>query len=246
MPSPCDTIRQPFCCMLLDQHLRPSSTLASVVALTSKLLLDDATSAHVDKELETHAIHLPGVDLMRQSRLRLDLMSVLWEQKLWMRQEGHFYLLVDASPQMGMEIFACIEDCFHLPTVSSVQARIAAGANLNDRWTSQIDLLSTLGNGRAGLAKKALNVANGRRMKCNSESSFMARRQRYRCVTTDQGTERSIADTPLSVMPEFKDRFHASSPESFLLPKAVSQPGFSQLVRKMPGSLVAPGVGAPW
>jgi len=205
-------------CLQLDRLLKPSVTLGQALSASSALLLEPIEHEALARDIQDHNIHLPSIAVLRSARVRLDIMAVLLEQGNWLRRDQIFFLLVDSSPQMGIDFLCVIEDSFVLPSPESVQAWLAIDTNLESGYSSQIDLMSSLGGGRSGLAKKSLNVANGRLMKCKDDAAFHTRRRQCKGVTSDQGTERGIGDTPLSVVPRFASCAPAGSPESFFQP----------------------------
>ena len=212
-------------CLNLARHLKPSARLADVLSSAGSLLLDETDSRQLTDDLRDRTFHLPSIDLLRSARIRLDVLAVIFEQRHFLRQDEIFFLLVDSSPQMGVDFLCVIEDRFLVPSPHTVTAWLEVDLKLQDGCASQTDMLSTLGGGRAGLAKKTLNVANGQLMKCANEDAFHIRRSKHRGVLSDQGTERGINDVPISIIQRFANYAQPGSPDSFLWPRGLGQPG---------------------
>ena len=58
---------------------------------------------------------LPSVSLLRSSRVKLDLMLGLFQQRVFLRGQYRHYQVLDSSPQLGYFILAVLEDTFLLP-----------------------------------------------------------------------------------------------------------------------------------
>ena len=212
-------------CLALQRHIKPSSTLADVIIASGNIILGHEDAQELSTMLREKRCHLPGNDVLRSARIRLDLLSVLWEQGAAMDPDEIFFRLCDSSPQMGIDFLCVIEDKFKLPTVASIASWTEPQIDLNDAFTSQVELMSSIGSGRAGLAKKTSNVANGLLMKSRSDEHFHDRRRKHRGNTSDQGTERGMNDTPVDVLPRFDKIALPGTPESYLYPYSFYQPG---------------------
>ena len=217
-------------CLHIDRLLKPSATISQVIEASSALLLDPVEHEAVAKDIRDNKIPLPSIGVLRAARVRLDICSVIFEQRLFLHQDQIFFLLVDSSPQMGIDFLCVIEDSFMLPSAHSVQAWLEIDLNLQNGYTSQVDLMSSLGGGRAGLAKKSLNVANGRLMKSKDHEAFHVRRRKHRGVLSDQGTERGMGDVALSVLSQYATYAPADSPDAFLYPNTFAFPGLLHIL----------------
>ena len=69
--------------LVFQKHLRPGGSLADALAAGSHSLLDDRTADSVSRDLSDGRCALPSVSLLRVSRLRLDIISVLYSQNLF-------------------------------------------------------------------------------------------------------------------------------------------------------------------
>ena len=86
-------------------------------------------------------------------------------------------MLLGSSPQLGIDLFCSIEDTFTIPTEQTMTAWTEVILNFEDRFSSEIEILSSIGIGAAGVTKKALNCANIRLMKSLNDSDFHVRRR---------------------------------------------------------------------
>ena len=102
----------------------------------------------------------PGIDLLRQSRLRLDLMSILFERRFFLRFEVNRYLMIDASSHFGYNLQCIREDRTVVPAELSADIFRRAGLDLLPYYESRICPLSTSGHGGAGLRKHITNAIN--------------------------------------------------------------------------------------
>ena len=87
----------------LASYLKPSADLGKVLAASGNLLF--ARESQVTIDLRDGKYTLPGEKLLRTSRIRLDLLYLRFQQKLFLRTKTIVYLLVDASPQLGYDFF---------------------------------------------------------------------------------------------------------------------------------------------
>ena len=215
----------------LQRFLKPSATIPEVLVASGALLLDDVESQDLSHRVKAKSIHLPSAEVLRHSRLRLDLVSVIYQQQHFLRRDRIYYLLVDSSPQLGIDFLCSIEDTFDLPTPHTITAWTEVCLYFEDRFSSEIEMLSSIGLGAAGMAKKSVNIANLRLMKCKTDDDFHVRRKQNRGITSDQGaSERGITDAPLSVIPRLAHCAAVGSQESFLFPNSYGLSGMLHML----------------
>ena len=111
--------------------LKPSATLRDAVAAAAPLVASLAASGVALPPLVLLSERpLPSLDLMRRSRIRLDLMSMMFQRQLFLKHKFLRYLVVDASPQLGMQFLCMREDRILLPQGDfSVELRHALDLN---------------------------------------------------------------------------------------------------------------------
>ena len=211
-------------CLRLAASMKPQARLNDVVADAAEILFGSVTKP-LQIELRSGQHQMPSEDVLRVARVRLDIMTILFERKLWLRFEYRRYISCDSSPQLGHNFLCVREDRVGIPRDENVGALFRAKYDLNQNFESRIMPLSTLGLGHAGLANKALAVANLFLMEAETAEEFHAKRMEVRAATADQGTEKGIVDETIHLLQQYKDDFPAGDMRSFLFPKAVGVHG---------------------
>ena len=207
----------------LARHVRPNHSLEDVVTAAAGLLLPEDESESLDKALHEKQVHLPSIDLMRFARQRLDLLSVLWNQRTYLIPNEIWFQLTDASPQSGVNFLATIRDTFVIPTAAQVSiCNTIVELRLDDKYRSELELLSTIGRGKAGLIKKTRNVVNLVLMTCGTDERFHADRKACRGNVTDQGTETGINDESIEIIQRYQDKFDKSTAEAYIYPNSLN------------------------
>jgi len=212
-------------CLLMAQMIKPSASLSDVLSCAAAMLLPDDASRQVGAALKEGTCSLPSADVLRMDRCKLDLMSVIWRQMHFLHRNEMFFILVDASPQLGMNFLCVIEESFMVPTETTLSAWDIVVAALESNYLSEIDLCSSLGHGRAGLVKKGRNVGNLMLMKSRDTVMFHARRRKYMGCCSDQGTEKGIAGLPLDIFPKHAAGMDTQSEDAFLFTNMLAQKG---------------------
>ena len=152
----------------------------------------------VDLRDGTHP--LPGAKLLRCSRIRLDLMTMRYQQQLFLRFSKIHYMLIDSSPQLGLDFLIVLEDIITLPEDCTLLLLRRCQLLLNTCWETMLQSLSSLGYGRSGVVKKSLQTANLHLMGVETMDQFDSKRQRYKGVAVDQGTESGICDMTVDII----------------------------------------------
>ena len=81
-------------------NLRPGASVSTSLSDAASILL--GRNNPVVQELRTDTLApLPSLNLMRMARVKLDMMSILFERRLFLRYRFVRYLLIDSSPQLG-------------------------------------------------------------------------------------------------------------------------------------------------
>jgi len=97
---------------------------------------------------------------------------------------------------------------------------------IEDTFSSEIEMLSSIGLGAASMAKKAMNISNLKLMRCRTDDDFHVRRRQNKGITSDQGAgERGINDAPISVIPRMGNSAPVGSAESYLFPDSFGMVG---------------------
>ena len=211
-------------CLELSRHLKPNALMTDVLATSTAILLGDEASV-LEADIRGRKYHLPSVGALRTARVRLDLMEIIFKQRLYLKERVVHYLLLDASPQLGYNILATIEDTIWVPEPHTVTAHM-----LIEKYMSDLLPLSSLGLGKAGLVKKSLNCGRLTLMTSSSEDNFHIKRKRYRGVVADQGTEKGCGDIFVKIFPQVSENVDSNSADAYLYPASLSMPGMLHIL----------------
>ena len=198
--------------------LKPSASLYEVVSCCAHMLVG-RTALDLAKEISDRQYALPGYSLLRMARIRLDVMSMLFERQLFIWWRYRRYIMPDGSPQLGYNFLCVREDRVRFPRLETLPAEARVHYNLNLNHESRVLTLSTMGVGRAGLVKKTLNVANVYLMETADSAAFNEVRCEFRGCCSDQGTEKGMAEDTVNAIAELRGRYPAGSEMSFMYPK---------------------------
>ena len=106
-------------CLQLARCKKAGCSVQDVLVEAAGLLLDDDDAKKVGQDFQDGDAVLPAVDLIRSARLRLDMLSVVYQQRYFLRSNVVRYLLIDSSPQLGFKFLCTIEDVFVIPSSST-------------------------------------------------------------------------------------------------------------------------------
>ena len=112
---------------------------------------------------------------MRAARLRLDIMSVIYQQKHFLRFDTIFFYLADSSPQLGRNFFAIIEDSFTIPSRACLNLMQRVKLEMQHVWDERIWALATLGLGKAGAVNKMIRFVNNMQMHSETDEDSLIR-----------------------------------------------------------------------
>lgn len=178
----------------LSSYTKPSVSMNNVLAASATILLALPNSSLI-AEIRNNKFDLPSIDVLRRSRLRLDLLRMRFDQHMFLRFDCLTYLLIDSSPQLGYDFLICIEDVVKLPEAETLDLARRAAVILNEAWESILLPFSSVGYGRAGAVKKTQMVVNLQLMAVSCMPDFDKKRCQYRGSCIDQGTETAIRIT---------------------------------------------------
>ena len=203
-------------CLQLAAQLKPSVAVEDALAHAAAIILgrDDPISS----QLRQHVFAIPGLQLMRMARVRLDLMNILFQRQLFIRYRYVRYIMVDSSPQLGFNFFCMREDRIAFPREEFVCAEYRVMTDLNIGFETRICSTSTLGLGNAGLVKKGTNTANVYLMESEKAAEFHEVREELKGSCSDSGTEKDIGDDTINIIKAFRGMFAATDPRSFMYP----------------------------
>ena len=171
---------------------------------------------------------VPSLNLLRAGRQRLDLLSMLFERRLFLRFEFWRYLIIDGSPIFGFSFEATREDRIAIPlsTCSSLLGML--GLDLNACYETRLGVLTTTGYGKSGVVKKLSNLLHIFLQQCPSKEEFTRQRRQVKNILTDQGTEKAVADSGFC-LPGFPHH-DPGTPESWAYPECLYIAGHLHII----------------
>ncbi len=178
----------------LRAAVKPSASLQDIFVLVAPFLFGEA-GREVFTDASMLGAPLPSMDVMRDGRIRLDLLSLLWERT----QIGRFYtwryLNPDSSPQLGWQWLVVREDSFRF-SKHDHESELAAFSQgqFDAAYRTRTCMLSVFGRGRGSLVQKASMINNIHKMESGDVETHKALAAQVMGITTDQGIERGIAE----------------------------------------------------
>ncbi|CAK0867379.1 unnamed protein product, partial [Prorocentrum cordatum] len=206
-----------LCCLSLAFQLKPSAKLSDLLAMVVQMFYGRDGSQLVN-EIRHGRIPLPSSELMRQARIRLDVLAILYERELNKDFKFMRYLLVDGSKQLGRHFLCTREDRIRYPRSEFGNPGFMVRYDLNEGFESRVCPLSTTGEGHSTALKKTFNVTSMFLMECERESDFEERRCEVFGIATDQGAEAKIHDQAANIVPFWDGKYAALDPRSWLWP----------------------------
>ena len=144
--------------MKLAFNLKPSASTADVLVDADEVFFGRDGAERLRTGLRNNVFATLCLDMMRQARLRLDLMSILYARRLFLKFDITRYLLIDSSPQWGYD-FKCVrDDGLMIPkeTCANIIARV--GLDIVPFYSPRICPLNTLRTGRGSAMKTSAVV----------------------------------------------------------------------------------------
>jgi hypothetical protein len=213
----------------LGKNLKPSANMCDALAASAEILLG-AVGQTLAARIQNRELHLPSLDLLRASRMRMDYLSIMFQRQLFLRGTALVYQLVDSSPQLGFDILAVILDKIFIPHAQSLNIVLRLGLDLNANFSSQICPLSSVGSGNSSCIVKTQNTAHIPLLYSGTDHSFQLFRNMFRGTCSDSGTEKGINDQPLDVVDRYSNTVNPNSAASYLFPNSVWMPGHLHIV----------------
>ena len=188
-------------CLQLALTLRPGVPLAECLAAAVMLLVTQPDAVQLRKDLLSGAIPLPSVGMLRQARVRLDLMNIMFQRSLLRAFWFIRFISVDSSPQLGRNFLCMREDRIRFNRADMYNVEALLNYDYNANFETRVCPLSTLGTGHASAVKKCVNVASVYLMETETCEEFDEVRSSLYGMTTDQGTEKVISEMSLDSIP---------------------------------------------
>ena len=180
--------------LCLNAVLQPSASLADAFMLAAPFFFgSDAESVFTPQAMSTVA--LPKEFILRDARIKLDALRVLWGRETFEDNYAWRYLSPDGSPQLGWQWLVLREDRFDFSKKEfGSEPEAAEKADFNRALHSRTCHLSVYGRGQGSLVNKSVCVNNIHKMETGEAEKHAALTAQVYGVTSDQGTEKGIAD----------------------------------------------------
>jgi len=204
----------------LCSNLKPGADVANVLA-SSATIFFGAPGQSLSNRLRAREFALPTAATLRTARLGMDLVSLRFQQRHFLRYATLIYPLIDASPQLGYNFLGMIEDVIRIPEPQTISLAQRVALDLNESWDSVVQAFSSLGMGKAGTLKKTMNTSHLLLMGVSTVAEFDIKRCFYKGLTTDMGVEAGVTDHSVGVVPSMRGRFPARDRMSYLYPDMI-------------------------
>ena len=215
--------------LVLAAGVKPGATIASVLSAASMLFFGLA-GRQLAADIRSGVIPLPSNELLRQARIRLDLLSILYERKRHKKTKFFRYLLADASSMLGRNFLCIREDRVGYPRDEAENYTFFSTFDLNSGYETSVKPLSIMGEGWSSAVKKTFNMCACFQMETEDAEDFDEVRCEVCGVTTDQGAERDICDQSVRILPGYADKYLADDPRCYLWPNALFVAGHMHLM----------------
>ena len=125
------TVRGILLVLAFSASLHGGAKLGEALA-TAALIFFGEGGTQLAGMLSNGTLPMPSLSFLRAARVRLDMMSMLFERQLYAGWAFLRYLMVDASPQLGRNYLCGREDRLRIPRDVWRLPEIRARLNLND------------------------------------------------------------------------------------------------------------------
>lgn len=206
----------------LRHDVKPSVHLPILLAHAAPFFFGREGAACISQELQSSVDLLPSASVLREATIRLDLMDVLWQRKLFQHHDYWRYLGPDGSPQLGWNWLVLREDAFIFPMSEAFTDDALCQLDYNKLYSSRICLLSTTGRGRATLLYKSMKMSNIHKMESACNEDWVKYRSQVFGVFADEGTESGCADIDAMVIDSSLEEY--SDERARMYPNAIYMP----------------------
>ena len=141
----------------LSSKLRPAVALQDVLSDSAGMMFGPH-AFDLQQSLQDRTLQLPGVAVLRASKARLELLTMMWERPLSLFNVFRRYLAIDSSPQLGFNFLCCREDRYSWARSAGEIGRIEC--NPADTYETRVIPLTTIELGTASAITKAEKHAN--------------------------------------------------------------------------------------
>ena len=216
-------------CIGLAYCLKPNASLAVVLAWSASLFFGPG-GAELADDIRSGRIALPSRELLRQARIRLDVLAILFERSLHRQFKFMRYILADASPQLGKNFLCTREERIRYPRAEYSNPQFITTYDLNEGFESRIAPVSIIGAGFGSGLKKTYNVSGIFLMESEDPVDFEEVRCEVMGMTTDQGPEKSMHDEIAGVVDFLSGKYSSADAKAYLWPHVLYVAGHMHLL----------------
>ena len=232
------SFQQMIAALKLSDLLKSADKMTDAVKASIELVLPDK-SADICAKIDSGEIRVPQKDAVLRGWQKLDCAGVLWERETIGNQRCR-YLMADASEKMFN--YFCVRE-------SSVALEPFGEESLDEHkvqlsFDSHAWQCTVCGYGATNAAYKLRNLSHSLLLKCHCAEDLESLRCQVLGYTSDQGTERKLADAALATEASFQalinlcDRINAgheqlvdaSAQSHYLFPNCLFMPGHLHLL----------------
>ena len=193
-----------FAALRLNALLRDKSKLGLAVNLAVQVLGTVAPhhTQAINEYIDQGGLRLPKSTALASGWIKLDCMAVLYERSLLNHSDFKRYLMADASAKQWN--YLCVrETTIRLP-LGGWPGKVMDSVALSQVWSTHAWQCTVLGHGAANLGFKFRNVLHSMLLICGDEEQLRRFRLSVIAWTSDQGTERKLADAALADQPNLE------------------------------------------
>lgn len=193
-----------FAALRLNALLRDKSKLGLAVNLAVQVLgaVAPQPTQAINDYIDHGGVRLPKQTALASAWVKLDCMAVLYERSLLKHSDFKRYLMADASAKQWN--YLCVrETTIRLPNGGWPEQAMDS-ISLCRVWSTHAWQCTVLGHGAANLGFKFRNVLHSMLLVCGDEEQLRRFRLSVIAWTSDQGTERKLADAALADQPNLE------------------------------------------
>ena len=186
-----------FNAMHLSRLLRNQERIVDAVKFALHVALPQPQAEQLCASIDRGDIPVPGGKSLAHAWHKLDCMSVLWERERQRHCSMHRHILADSSLKNHNNYFCVRENNVTLPDTNCMSAVVLDFGKM--KYASHSWQVTTCGYGASNLAFKFRNLVHGVLLKSGTQADLDSFRNSVLSWTSDQGTERKLADCAFAV-----------------------------------------------
>ena len=147
----------------------------------------------IGKDIDAGRILVPQKDALRNGWVKLDCAAVLWDRARAQKGKTFRFLMADSS--LKLYNYLCTrERSFRPCRAGDERTRVWWHCDVGTSFENHAWQCTVLGYGASNVAYKARNIVHTALLQCDGEEEWQDFRRSIIGWTSDQGTERKIAD----------------------------------------------------